>query len=185
VNSSVIKISSEITSLDHTMTLYGLETREARDVLRRNLTDIIQRLWPKEMGAIALEEVGQSEREIEDLERKLLKLSPANDEQRRLQSQALLIADEINTTRLLLGKHVGRRSFPMPLLVLLVSWLAIIFSAFGLLTSRNRAVMAVLFVCALTAASSLFLILELDQPFGGLFTISNAPVLNALSQLGP
>src|SRR5262245_33774037 len=57
VNSSVIKISSEITSLDHTMTLYGLETREARDVLRRSLTDIIQRLWPKEMGAIALEEV--------------------------------------------------------------------------------------------------------------------------------
>jgi hypothetical protein len=44
--------------------------------------------------------------------------------------------------------------------------------------------MVVLFVCALSAASSLFLILELDQPFGGLIELSSAPLLNALAQIG-
>ena len=52
---------------------------------------------------------------------------------------------------------------------------------FGLFTSRNTTVMAVLFVCALVAASSLFLILELDQPLGGLIKISSDPLLNALA----
>ena len=63
-------------------------------------------------------------------------------------------------------------------------WLTIIFLNFGLFTSRNTTVMAVLFVCALVAASALFLILELDQPFGGLIKISSAPLLNALAHLG-
>jgi hypothetical protein len=70
------------------------------------------------------------------------------------------------------------------LLVLLISWLTIIFSNFGLFTSHNTTVLVVLFVCALSAASSLFLILELDQPFGGLIKVSSAPLLNALAHLG-
>jgi len=72
----------------------------------------------------------------------------------------------------------------MPLLVLLVCWLTIIFSCFGLIASRNRTVLVVLFVCALSAASSLFLILELDQPFGGLIKVSADPLRNALAHLG-
>jgi len=32
-------------------------------------------------------------------------------------------------------------------------------------------------------AGAIFLILELDQPFGGLIGISSEPMLNALSQL--
>jgi hypothetical protein len=72
----------------------------------------------------------------------------------------------------------------MTLLALLVLWLTIIFFNFGLFTSRNYTVMAVLFVCALSAASSLFLILEMDQPFGGMIKISSAPLLKALAHLG-
>ncbi len=184
VNNGVIQIASQITLLDRTMARYGLETREARNDLRQVATTTIEGLWPTGTRRIALDKVGHGARGIEDLEQKLRQLSPRNDEQSRLQSQALQITGENNATRLVLIQHVGQRSFPMPLLAVLVSWLAIIFSSFGLLTPRNTTVMAVLFVCALAAASSLFLILELDQPFGGLIKISNAPMLNALSQLG-
>jgi hypothetical protein len=66
----------------------------------------------------------------------------------------------------------------------LVSWLAIIFITFGLYAPRNATVVTVLIVCALSIAGGIFLILELDQPFGGWIHISTAPLRNAVSQLG-
>jgi len=184
MRSGLNKAALEMVLLDRTMARYGLETREAREILRRDVITTIERLWPAEKSRIALENVGQGKRVIEDLEEQLQQLSPRNDDQRRLQLRALQILGEINETRLLLIQQVGQRSFPIPVFVLFVSWLTIIFTNFGLLTTRNTTVMAVLFVCALVAASSLFLILELDQPFGGLIKISSAPLLNALSHLG-
>jgi len=79
---------------------------------------------------------------------------------------------------------VGQSSFPKAILAVLVCWLTIIFFFFGLFTSRKTTVIVILFVCAVSAASSLFLILDLDQPFGGLIRISSAPLLNALAHLG-
>jgi len=182
-NNGLEQTGVKLSLLDHAMAQYGPETREARDILRRNVISTIQRVWPADKTTIALDKVGQGSG-IENIEEKLRRLSPQNDDQRRLQSQALQISDEMNQTRLLLIQQVGQQSFPMPLLVLLVSWLTIIFFNFGLFTSRNTTVMAVLFVCALVAASSLFLILELDQPFGGLIKISSAPLRDALAHLG-
>ncbi len=184
MNSGLKQAGLKILLLDRTMAQYGPETREARDILRRSVITMIQLIWPADKDTVVLDKVVQTGSRIENLEEKLRQLSPRNDDQRRLQSQALQITDEMNQTRLLLIQQVGQQSFPMPLLALLVSWLTIIFFNFGLFTSRNTTVMAVLFVCALVAASSLFLILELDQPFGGLIKISSAPLRGALAHLG-
>jgi hypothetical protein len=67
---------------------------------------------------------------------------------------------------------------------LLVCWLTIIFFSFGLFATPNTTVIIVLLVCALSAASALFLILELDQPYGGFIKISSAPMQNAVARLG-
>lgn len=184
MNSGLKQAGLKIVLLDRTLAQYGPETREARESLRRIVTTTIQRLWPAEKTADAVHRFGQAKDEIEDFQKTLRQLSPRNDDQRRLQSQALQISGEIIETRLLLIEQVGQRSFPMPLLALLVSWLAIIFFNFGLFTSPNTTVIVVLFVCVLSASSSLFLILELDQPFGGLITVSSVPLLKALALLG-
>ena len=183
MNNGLKQAGLKILLLDRTMAQYGSETREARDILRRSVISTIQQIWPADKTTVVLDKAVQTGSRIENLEEKLRQLSPRNDEQHRLQSQALQISDEMNQTRLLLIQQVGQQSFPMPLLALLVSWLTIIFFNFGLFTSRNTTVMAVLFVCALVAASSLFLILELDQPLGGLIKISSAPLRDALEHL--
>jgi hypothetical protein len=183
-NNELQQSGGKISLLDHTLAQYGPETREARDILRHTLISTIQRVWPVDKTMMALEKVDQAERGIENLEEKLQQLSPRNDKQRRLQSQALQIAVEMDQTTLLLIQHVGRRSFPMLLLALLVLWLTIIFFNFGMFTTRNRTVIIVLFICALSAASSILLILELDQPFGGLIKVSSDPLLRALAYLG-
>lgn len=185
LNSGLMLGASKIILLDHTLVRYGPETREARDILRSDVAAAIARIGSEQKNAIALHKASkEADRELEELDEKLQQLSPHNDAQRRLQSRALQIAAEITETRWLVIEHIGQSSFPMALLVLLVCWLTIIFFSFGLFTSPNKTVIAVLLVCALTAASSLFLILELDQPFGGLIRISTAPLLKALSHIG-
>ena len=67
---------------------------------------------------------------------------------------------------------------------MLLSWLGIIFFSFGLFSPGNATVITVLLVCALSAAGSLYMILELDRPYGGLIEISSAPLRNVLLYLG-
>lgn len=45
-------------------------------------------------------------------------------------------------------------------------------------------VMTTLFLCALSVAAAIFLILEMHAPFQGLIQISSAPLRNALAHLG-
>ena len=66
----------------------------------------------------------------------------------------------------------------------MVFWLAIIFASFGLFAPRNASVTAALFVAALSVAGSIYLILEMDQPYRGLIKISSAPLRIALQELG-
>jgi hypothetical protein len=60
-------------------------------------------------------------------------------------------------------------------MAILVFWLAVIFVSFGLSAPRNATVIVALLVSALSAAGAIFLIIQLDQPFGGLIRISSAP----------
>jgi hypothetical protein len=78
----------------------------------------------------------------------------------------------------------GGSSISTPLLVMLVFWLAIIFTSFGLFAPRNATVLTTLLLCAMAVAAAIFLILEMYSPFKGLIQISSAPLRSALPQLG-
>jgi hypothetical protein len=69
-------------------------------------------------------------------------------------------------------------------LIIAIFWLAIIFLSFGLFAPSNKIVVATWILAALSVAGAIFLILELDQPFGGFVRISSEPMQNALSHLG-
>jgi hypothetical protein len=184
LNNGIIQSGSKVMLLDRIMANYGVETREARDLLRRNLASVIEQLWPKEMKGQTELVAPDPRAGIEALEHKLRQLSPQNEAQRWLQSRALQLSSDIEDIRWLLFTKQGQSSFPMAFLVILVSWLVIIFFSFGLLSPRNGTVIMVLFVCALSAAGSLYLIQELDRPYGGLISVSSAPLRTALAHLG-
>jgi hypothetical protein len=174
---------SKVMLLDRVMAQYGPETRETRDFLRRTVASVLQRIWPEETNVVAVAKV-RSASDIETLQDKLRQLSPHNDAQRGLQSQALQLSADIAEARSLLSEQVGQSSLPMAFLVILIFWLTMIFASFGLFAPRNATVIIVLFVCALSAAAALFMILELDQPYQGFIKISSAPLRNALVHLG-
>jgi hypothetical protein len=183
-NNGLRQVGSKIILLDRVMAQYGPETKEARDLLRRSIASAIEQIWPEERTGQTEAKALDPRAAIEALQGKLRQLSPQNDAQRSLQSQALQVSGDIAETRWLLLEQRGQSSLPMPFFVILVSWLVIIFFSFGLFSPRNTTVIVVLLLCALSAAGSLYLIQELDRPFEGLIKISSAPLRNVLAYLG-
>ena len=108
-------------------------------------------------------------------------LSPHDDTQRKLKEEATTLATDLGQLgSLLVAQAVPSISEPM--LIILVSWLVVIFLGFSVLAPPNTTVIFALMVSALAVSGAIFLILELDQPFGGVIRISSEPMLNALHQ---
>jgi len=68
-------------------------------------------------------------------------------------------------------------------MIVVISWLVIIMLGFGLLTPSNATASFALLGAVLSVSGALFLIMELDRPFGGMIWISSQPMRNALSQI--
>jgi len=175
------QISASIIVLDRLMSNYGPETTEARDLLRRSVVRTLGQMWPEHRSQAAQLEPGVSADALYD---KIYRLSPHNEDQRLLKSQALTITLNLRQTRWLEVEQREGSSIPIAVLAVLIFWLAIIFVSFGLFAPPNSTVLAVLFVCVLSVSGAIFLILELDRPFEGLIRIPSAPLRDALVHLG-
>ncbi len=169
--------------LDRALASYGPETREVRTLFRQTFATRLREIWPDEgMGTADPGAIGRGQA-FEVVQRMLLDLSPQNDAQRWLKSTALQITGQMAETRWLAFQQTGS-SIQWPILVILIFWLAMIFASFGLFAPLNGSVLTALFCCALSVAGALYLIVEMDQPYGGLIKISSAPARAALNQLG-
>jgi hypothetical protein len=175
--------AAKILLLDRVLSIYGPETKETRDLLRRTVADRLDAIWPEDRFQRARLDAPEAALATHGIQTQILQLSPQNETQRLLRSQALQIGGDIIETRWLIVEGLGS-SIPVLFLVVLVFWLTIIFGSFGLFAPRNATVVAVLFLCALSVAGSIFLILEMDQPFEGMMKVSSAPLRYALSHLG-
>ena len=70
-----------------------------------------------------------------------------------------------------------------PLLVVVVSWLMVIFGSFSLLAPPNATANVALVLSAIAVSGAIFLLLELDQPFSGIIRIPSREMMNALNRL--
>ena len=168
--------------LDRTLAAYGPETKAARDLLKQTLSERISQIWPEESGDVTLDALGGGAG-IVPVQRELFALSPQTDEQHWLRSNALEFSNAIAVSRWTSFEQIGSR-FPWPFFIIVVFWLAVIFASFGLFAPRNASVAAALFVAALGLSGAIFMILEMDQPYGGVVKISSSSLRIALDQLG-
>jgi hypothetical protein len=179
-STELTQMSANIVLLDRGLALYGPDTKEERALLRDAVVRILDQMWSKD-GAGSSRMAAPSGGEI--LYEKIQGLSPKNDAQRSIQSQALSIAVDIGKTRWLMYAQQAT-SVSMPLLVVLVLWLTVIFISFGLFAPFNATVVASLFVSAASVSGAILLILEMYTPYTGLIQISSAPLRAALAHLG-
>ncbi len=178
-STQIRQMTASIILLDHLLEQYGPETGAARNLMRRGVVVLADRMWRQNSSEVEKAAPFEASAASDAFYAKLQELSPQNDSQRSLQGRAVQTSTDIAQTRLLLFTQTDN-SIPMPFLAVLIFWLTIIFASFSLFARPNAIVVGSLFIFGLSAAGAIYLILELGQPFAGLMQISSAPLRNAL-----
>jgi Protein of unknown function (DUF4239) len=178
--SEVIQMAAKVAFFNRILTAYGSEAAPARAQVREVLEQAVGHVWYGEMRTPGQPAPSTSAGDLAYVA--VQQLSAENDVQRSLKAQALSQLTDLAQLRfLLMAQSVPSISTPM--LVILVSWLVIIFFGFTVVAPPNATTVLALVVSAFAVSGAIFLILELDQPFGGVIHISSEPMLNALHQL--
>jgi hypothetical protein len=178
--SVVIQMAAKVAFLDRVLVLYGPETAEARSDLRAAVADAIRRIWPTDKSGSA--QLVPNQQVGDAVYVTIQRLSPHDDTQRALKAQLATLMVELGQLRsLLVAQSIPSISEPM--LIILISWLVVIFFGFSLVAPPNATTTLALVASAFSVAGAIFLILELDHPFGGLIHIPSEPLKIVLSHL--
>ena len=175
-------LSANIVNLDQMLFRYGPESRPTRTALRQSVVASHDRVWAA-AGTPDVHPGAEGDASLTGFRDRLQALVPATDLQRHLLAQASGIADSIFAMRLLIFAQIGN-SLAWPFLFILVFWVSFLFLGFGLLTEWNGTVAMALMVGSVAVASAIFLILEMNQPYTGLLRLSDAPLRQAIEQIG-
>jgi hypothetical protein len=182
-NAEMAQIAANCILLDRILANYGPEATDARIALRAELAHRVEEsgrpgstdqvYMTIKTGAV------MSETTLETLKA----LSPRDDNQRFLKQQGMNLEMQLGQTRWLMYAQ-NTVPFPRLLLVMLITWLTVLFMSFGIFAPRNPLVLAGLFVSAAAVCGAILLILEMYEPLGGLIRISDTPLRAAVEQLG-
>jgi len=181
-NGQIKQMIADIILVDNTLSLFGTDAEPVRALLRRQIGAAADRIWgdtgptfgkakPFEAGTLGL-----------TIYTEIIQLAPQTEAQRFFQGRALDAMVDLGKTRLLLFANASA-SIPIPFLIVLVGWLALIFASISLFAESNARTITILCIFSFAASCAIFLILELSQPFVGLMKISDQPFRDALVTL--
>jgi hypothetical protein len=177
------KMAADTVEMDRLLAFYGSETQEARVSLRQVVIALHDAVWLKDNVKIEDLDPVRIRTQADKLAHEILNLTPKTESQRAIFAQVTQLALNLAQLRLLLFQHVGGSISP-PFLILLIFWTSILFLGFGLLSRLNTTIVATFLVGALSVSAAMFIILELDRPYGGFIQLSDVPLREALAQLG-
>src|SRR6516165_483314 len=144
------QLSANIVLLDRIFAHYGPEAKACRAQLKEMVTNMLAQVWPENPAEGSnVEPTAASERLYERIQ----ELTPKNESQRALQAAAIKTGMEIAQARWLLSAQKSS-SIPLPFLVVLVFWLAVLFASFSMFAKPNATVFLALLLCALSVAAA-------------------------------
>jgi Protein of unknown function (DUF4239) len=177
------QLSIHLYQLDRILAHFGQDAVPEREQLRQVLAADIERIWPSDRAGKQVLTSVTAQQEIEGLFEGIASLSPKTDLLRLGQSRAIELLGTIGETRhLLIEQSQGALSWPF--LFVLMSWMTVLFFGFGLIARYNETVVAALFVGSLSVAGAIFLILQMNQPYGGWIHVSSTPLRDVLTLMG-
>jgi hypothetical protein len=179
----ITQSGANITTLDRLLIQYGPEADDARRLLRQNLKAVVDRLVAQRESGARDPVVPRTDDGLGGIQAVLRGLSPRTDGQRWILTRVQEICVELSRARWLMLERM-KTDLPVPFILVLASWLAIIFAGLGLFAPRNATVVVVLFLCALSVSSAIFLIFELNHPIGGAIRVTIEPLRSALMGIG-
>jgi hypothetical protein len=150
--------------------------------MKEGIATSVEQLWPTgglNPSLTAIERTAG----MDDVHDMILQLAPQDEAHRILRSHAVTTCIELAHSRWLIIEQT-QTTLPMPFLGMLIFWLTVLFASLGLLAPRNATTRCCLFVCSVSMAGAIYLILEMNRPLDGAVQISPAPLRKALSVMG-
>lgn len=175
------QITANVILLDLLLEQYGPDAQNLRAMLRLGIPILVERITNEGRSGRGVPFETTSEAQL--FVNRIQELKPNNEAQHSLQTRVVNAAVQLAQSRLALFTQ-AHDSIPAPFLTILIFWLAIIFASFGLFVRPVPIVIVTFVVGALSVSGALFLVLEMDQPFEGMFQISTETLSNALAPLG-
>ena len=176
--------ASRALQLDLALAEYGPETAAARAGMKETLTRVRRMLWWRDGSGRPKPDftVAEPLKPLRAMDEYIAALDPKTPAQHRFQSAAQGYASAMEQTRLLISLQLAS-PVSWPLVVIVVSWAMILFCGFGVLSRINATTIVALGFGAFAVGSALFLILELSEPFTGVFRLPPAAIDQMLASL--
>jgi hypothetical protein len=151
--------------------------------LRKAIQQSFDKVWGRPTADLSDMSVKSMVAGSEVLDQFLLSLSPKTEAQKQGLATASVAAGQIAQTRILMMLQLaGGISWPMVGIV--VGWSLLLFCGYGLVSPMNATVVTSMALGAIAVASAIFLIVELSQPYSGLFRIPPAALSETIQALG-
>jgi hypothetical protein len=182
--------AASLAELDACMRDYGPELAEARTKLHGYVAAVITSTWPDEpppqgvdhpdtAGMPRLGEVPVLATIMNDIGLAIDRLTPADALHRSLATRCAADYREALTARWAVIEDV-HGSLSAPFAFVLIFWLTLVFLSFGLQSPRNALAGVAIGIAIVSVTSVMFVILDLDLPYGGLFGIPSTSMRLAL-----
>ncbi|WGS50350.1 hypothetical protein LFL96_02250 [Paraburkholderia sp. D15] len=188
--------AADLIELDTTLREYGQETAPARLLLRQYTAAAIASTWtgerapagdyyPKDVGSQdnsqSLENVRLGDM-LTAVGRNLRQLRARDPLQQRALDDSLTQYRRIVDARWKLIEE-AHSSISQLFFTTLTFWLCVIFLSFGLIAPRNALTIVTICLGAVSIASAVYVIVDLDTPFTGPIVVSSQPMRDALTHL--
>ncbi len=185
--------AAELAQLDECLREYGPEARPIRDQLRSYVAAVIASTWPDEKppAGASYPDVSHMPRTgesnvlgaiVNDAGKEVHQLEPRDRLHQSLQSSCLEQYSDVVKSRWTVIEG-ARPSISMPFYWVLVLWLVILFASLGLTAPANPVTMIVIALSVISITAAVFVIMDLDLPYGGLFGIPSNSMRHALADM--
>ena len=185
--------AGQLIRLDQSMRNYGSESEQLRRQLHSFTAAGIVNSWrddtiPTSVSYPNVRELSKDEAKqvlsdlLNQIELGILRLKPSNSLHERLAGDCFDQYKDFAKARwsLLLSPQ---NTLPAPFLRMLVAWLMMIFVCFGLRAPANPLIMTMIALSAATLSSMIFAIMDIVDPYKGLYNISSKNMHQALGAM--
>jgi hypothetical protein len=185
--------AAQLAQMDQCLRDYGPETSAIREQLRGYVAAVIASTWPDERppGGVKYPdtsrmpvtgESGALGKILDEVGHEVRSLQPKDPlQQRTLADCGQQYSDVIKSRWVVI--EGARGSISTPFYSVLVFWLAILFASLGLCARFDAMAALIIALCAVSITGAVFVILDLDLPYGGLFSIPSTSMREALADM--
>ena len=185
--------ASELVQVDQCLRDYGAETSHMRQQFWGYVAAVIVSTWPDEPAPERVSHPDVSKDPVlgegvsltavlDEVRAELRGLSTNDTVRQHVLSDCYAEYSDFLKSRWDIIEESGT-SIPAPFYGVLAIWLVILFASFGLIARPNPITDLIVILSALSIAVAVGVIADLDQPYGGLFSISSTATRNALADL--